>query len=352
MKALRVAIATAGIWWAYTSAGAQAPKVERVREIGCEDCGDARQFASTWDLLVTPAGEVLVVDRDAPTLRMFDNTGKPMWGRGRPGAGPGEYKFVLRAALGPNGAVHVVDMGPRRLTRLNADGSVAKSLVFPLFPSAVASKGRDGELVVLTDDFRGKGTLERWSPTADAPARIAAVAMPDPRGGGSISPSVAIAPNGDIAYVSSTDEYVIHRLTANGQTMPDIVRSIPRLRRTPEEVAAVRARAGLNQAKVAQEAKQSAVRPARGFESEDRFTYKPHASADALRYDDSGRLWVRTQRGTAKSTVFDVFGSGGGYVGEVTIPMAVEAYSLAGAYLATAGERADGIPVVTIWTVR
>ena len=331
---------------------AQAPRVERVSEIGCEDCGDTRQFASTWDVAITPGGDLLVVDRDAPTLRMFDKTGKPLWARGRPGAGPGEYKFVLRAALGAGGTVHVVDMSQRRLTRLGADGSVTKSLVFPFFPSAVGAKARDGEIVVLTDNFRGGGTLERWSPSGDAPVRVATVTMPQPGADGSISPSAAVAPNGDIAWVSSTDEYVIHRLGASGQALPDIVRSIPRLRRTPEELAAVRARAGINQAKVAQEAKQSGGRSAKGLESDDRFIYKPHASADALRYDDSGRLWIRTQRGTPKTTVFDVFGASGEYDGEVTIPMAVEAYSLAGSYLATAGERADGIPVVTIWTVR
>jgi hypothetical protein len=332
------------------SALAQVPKVERVSEIGCDDCGDARQFASTWDVVITAAGDVLVVDRDAPTLRMFDKGGKPLWSRGRRGAGPGEYKFVLRAALSPDGSVHVVDMGQRRLTRLGRDGSVAKSLAFPFFPSAAGAKGQAGEIIVLTDDFRGNGTLERWLPGAETPVRIAKVTMPEP--GASISPSVAVAPNGDIAYVGSTDDYVIHRMASNGQPLPHIVRSIPRLRRTPEELAAVRARVGMSQAKVAQEMKQSGGRTVKGLESEDHFTYKPHASADALRYDDSGRLWVRTQRGTARTTVFDVFGAGGGYIGEVVIPMAVASYSLAGSYLATAGERADGIPVVTIWTVR
>ena len=347
----RFALAILGLAVISQYARAQVPKVERVREIGCEDCGDARQFASTWDVVVTEAGDVLVVDRDAPTLRMFDKSGKPLWGRGRAGAGPGEYKFVLRAALGPNGAIHVVDMSQRRVTRLAPDGSVAKSLVFPFFPSAAGAKAHDGEIVILTDDFRGKGTLERWSPSADAPTRVASVTMPEPGGGGSVSPSVAVAPNGDIAYVSSTDEYVIHRMASNGQALPDIVRSIPRLRRTPEELAAVRARVGLSQAKVAQE-KKSGGQQVKGFESEDRFTYKPHASADALRYDDSGRLWIRTLRGTGKTTVFDLFSAAGAYVGEVTIPLAVEAYSLAGSYLATAGENAAGIPVVTIWTVR
>jgi hypothetical protein len=284
---------------------------------------------------------------------MFDKTGKPVWGRGRPGAGPGEYKFVLRAALGSDGTVHVVDMRQRRLTRIAADGSVAKTLVVPFFTAAAGARGRDGEVVILTDDFRGHGTLERWTASSDTPTRVASVDNPEPGSSVSVSPSVAVAPNGDIAYVSSADQYAIHRVSASGQPLPDIVRSIPRVRRTAEEIAALRGRMQMvGAAKSSQESKQSGGGSTKVLPDEDRYAFKPHASADALRYDDAGRLWFRTMRGTDKTTVFDVFAPAGTYIGEVTIPMAVEAYSLAGTYLATAGERADGIPVVTIWTVR
>ena len=84
---------------------------------------------------------------------------------------------------------------------------------------------------------------------------------------------------------------------------------------------------------------------------DERFRFKPHASADALRYDDAGRLWVRTLRGTDTSTVFDLFSGAGAYLGEVTLPTRVESYSLAGSYLATATDRADGTPMVVLWTV-
>jgi hypothetical protein len=85
--------------------------------------------------------------------------------------------------------------------------------------------------------------------------------------------------------------------------------------------------------------------------NEDPLELKPHAPADALRYYDAGRLWVHTMRGTGRTTVFDVFAPNASYVGEVTIPLPVQAYSLAGSYLATAGERVDGVPVVVLWTV-
>ncbi|HUQ84421.1 MAG TPA: hypothetical protein VM076_24925 [Gemmatimonadaceae bacterium] len=331
---------------------AQLPRIERLTEIGCEDCGDARQLASTWDVAVTESGDVMVVDRDAPTLRLFDRTGKPVWGRGRPGAGPGEYRYAMRAALGRDGVAQVVDMRLRRLTRLAADGSVAQSLPVPFFPAGVAVRRQAGELVFLTEDFKGGGTLQRWAQAADAPVKLAAFDTPLP-GSDSFSPSVAVAPNGDVAYLSSADTYRIHRVSASGAALPEIVRDIPRPHMSAEEIAATQQRMGMvgGTAKASSEQTQSGgsksvLPPAR------RLDLRPHVSADGLRYDDAGRLWVRTQRAVGRTTVFDIFGANGAFVGELTVPAKVESFALAGSYLATAGEREDGVPVVVLWSVR
>jgi len=334
------------------SGRAQAPRVERVTEIGCEDCGDARQLASTWDVAVNEAGDVLAVDRDAPTLRLFDKTGRVVWGRGRPGAGPGEYRFPMRGTFGPNGTVQVVDMRLRRLTRLAQDGSVAQSLTIPFFVAGVAAQGRQGNLVFLTDDFKRTGALHRWASTAETPVQVLSFPTPPP-GEATLSASVAVAPNGDIAFMPSADTYEIRRLSPTGQSIASVVRSIARPRRSAEEIAAMKQRLNMvgATAKATQEQKQSGGSKSL-LSDEDRFEFKPHASVDALRYDDAGRLWVRTTRGTDKTTVFDVFAPAGTFLGEVTLPIKADAYSLAGSYLATASERADGIPVVLLWSVR
>ena len=353
MRRISFAIAGWGLACTFGFAGAQVPKVERVIEIGCEDCGDARQFASTWDVMVTEVGDVLVVDRDAPTLRLFDKTGKSLWTRGRPGSGPGEYRFAMRAALGPDGVVQVVDMRSRRLTRLARDGSVAQSLTVPFFPAGIGVRRQTGEVVFMTDDFKGGGTLQRWPQSAEAPTKVATFATPVPGEATAISPSVAVAPNGDVAYLASGDTYRVLRLSAAGKPLDDITRDIPRPKRTPEELAEVEKRIGsMGAAKAAAEGKQSSGSKPLMPSTASRYEFKSHAATDGLRYDDGGRLWVRTMRGTGKSTVFDIFSALGAYVGEVTLPIAVEAYSLGGSYLATATERADGIPVVVLWVVR
>jgi len=337
---------------AVAPAHSQVPRLERLTEIGCQDCGDARQLSSTWDVAVNEAGDVLVIDRDAPTLRMFDRTGRSVWGRGRPGAGPGEYRFAMRAAMGPGGTVHVVDMRLRRLTRLASDGTIAKSLTIPFFVVGSAARGRQGELVFLSDDFNSTGTLYRWSATEDVPVKLLSFPTPPP-GEASLSGSVAVAPNGVVAYLSTADTYAIHRLTPAGQPLPALVRDIPRPRRTPEEIAALKGRMSMvgAAAKASQEQKQAGASKSL-LSDDDRFQFKPHTGTDALRYDDAGRLWVRTMRGTTSTTVFDIFAPTGAFVGEVTMPLRVDAYSLAGSYLATATERDDGTPIVVLWSVK
>jgi hypothetical protein len=205
----------------------------------------------------------------------------------------------------------------------------------------------------MTDDFKGGGTLQRWPQAAETPAKVATFATPMPGEASAISPSVAVAPNGDIAYLVTGDTYRIARLSAAGKALADVTRDIPRPKRTPAELAEVEKRIGsMGVAKAAAEGKQSSGSKALMPSTASRYEFKAHAATDGLRYDDTGRLWVRTMRGVGQSTVFDIFLASGTYVGELVLPIAVESYSLAGSYLATATEREDGITVIVVWAVR
>jgi hypothetical protein len=175
--------------------------------------------------------------------------------------------------------------------------------------------------------------------------------MPEPGSGRVFSPSVAVAPNGDVAFLATGERYEIQRISATGQPLPPVVRDIPRVRRSPEEIAASQQRQMVGSSeKSSQERQQTGG--SRPLLPRPSIEYRLHAATDGLRYDDAGRLWVKTMRADGPSTVFDVFAASGQYLGEVTVPMKVETYALAGRYLATAGIREDnGIPVVVLWTV-
>ena len=107
----------------------QAPTVTRDFTIGCADCSGALQFASLQTLEISPKGEILVVDRDNPMVRLFDATGKPVWSGGRKGRGPGEYQYILRGAFRSDGGLDLVDFTGMRLTTLGPDHNVVGTQV-------------------------------------------------------------------------------------------------------------------------------------------------------------------------------------------------------------------------------
>ena len=329
---------------------AQVPTLTRVREIGCSDCGTAAQFATIRDVMATDSGGVLVLSSEAPALRFFDATGAVRWTAGREGTGPGEYRLPIRAAIGPRG-LQVVDMTSRRITRLDAGGKFVGSASLNGFASAVGARGRTGEIVVLLDDFRGTFTLQRWTP-ADSGKVVGPVPKSAAAQAGTLTiPSIAVSPTGQVAVLRDPNEYRILVLSPTGETFSEIVRDIPRVQRTPAEIAAVEKRRQAAASRVSSERSQRGgsgpAVPIRPPSDE----LKPHISIDGLRFDDQGRLWARTMRGNESSTVFDVFGSDWKYLGEVRVPATIGAYSIAGRWFVADVESDDGTPRVAVFEI-
>ena len=335
------------------AADAQVPTIERITRIGCAECAAGpMQLTTIYDVAVTDSGDIVVADRSPPMIRVFDRTGRVLWSGGQSGGGPGEYRFPMRVAIGPDRSITVVDMRARRLTRLNRDGTVKASEPILAFPAAAAARGRSGELVLMMDDFRGPYALERWGATADKTVPHATIPRPaSPVGPGVIMPSIAVAPSGIIAFGTDPFTYRIARLGPDAKPLPDIVRDIPRQKRSEAEMKELADRMSLGPARRGAEASVSRAPAAGGPPSVD-LTMKPFFPLDGLRYDDSGRLWVLTTRGGEQQTVFDLFAPAGGFLGSVTLPAHVGTFALAGTFLATGGEDADGIPHVTLWRVK
>ena len=207
-------------------------------------------------------------------------------------------------------------------------------------------------MVILVDDFRGTFTLVRWSPT-DSGVSIGAVPKSAAAQAGTLTiPSIAVSPAGQVAVVRDPNEYRILVLSPTGQTIRELTRDIPRLKRTPEEIAAMERRRQAATTRFRDERAQrggsAPVVPIRPPSDE----LKPHISIDGVRFDDSGRLWARTMRGNESTTVFDLFAPDGSYLGEVTVPAFVGAFSLAGRWLVTDSESPDGTPRIVVWEVR
>jgi hypothetical protein len=347
---MRAFITLALIAW-ITPAYAQLPTLTRAGEIGCSDCGTAAQFATIRDVVVGDSGHVLVLSSEEPTLRYFDRSGAVRWTAGRAGTGPGEYRLPTRAALGPRG-IQVIDMTLRRLTRLDPAGKFLSAAPLNGFASSAGARGRTGELVVLMDDFRGTFTLQRWS-ASDSGQTIGTVPRSAAAQAGTLTiPSIAVSPAGRIAVLRDPNDYRILLLSPAGEAVAEIVRDIPRVKRTPAEIAAVERRRQAAADRVRSERGQRGgsgpAVPIRPPSDE----LKPHVSIDGLRFDDAGRLWARTMRGNESSTVFDLFASDGKYLGEVLVSAVIGTFSIAGRWFVADTESDDGTPRAVFWEIR
>jgi hypothetical protein len=325
---------------------AQAPTVTRKLTIGCESCAGASQFSTIYDVSVSSTGQVLVTNKDAPMLRLFDQTGTSIWAGGQKGKGPGEFLMPYRSTIVDSGMV-IVDMTNGRVTDLAPSGQLVGSMPLLGFATTVGVTPR-GEMIFGFDAMGRSFKIGRRAPGASTVDDV--VAFP----GSMKNKSVAVAPNGTMAVSLDGVVYQIIRVSASGKTIDTFVRDVERPRRTSVEEAEHRSNLNrgmaMMQAEMKRQGHETKAKPP-AIPAEER-GLKGHIVVDGLRFDAANRLWVLTQHGDETKTVFDVFSPSGAYLGAVIIPMRVTQFALGGSYLATAGENDDGIPVVTVWSVK
>jgi len=327
---------------------AAVPALELVVEIGCESCDGPLQLGSVLDVDVDQTGRILVTTGEAPMLRLFDHRGKLIWIAGDEGTGPGEFRRPMRALLGSS-VIQVVDMTLRRVTRLDPDGRFRSSVPLRGFPTAVAPAVRSESFVILVDDFRGGLRLDRWTAT-DSGTTQALIAPPGERRPGTIVFSaLAVAPDGRLAYAPDVDNYRIDLLSPDGAPLGAITREVARVKRTPEERAALDRLTARVSARVRGERRNEPTRAPRPSGDPD---WKPHLAIDGLRFDDAGRLWVRSMRGDQVSSVFDLFTAAGSFAGEVRLDGAVDRFAHAGHWIVVGGTTTADYPVVRLYRVR
>ncbi|MEP6835252.1 MAG: hypothetical protein ABJB74_17835 [Gemmatimonas sp.] len=342
LVSLSIAFAVLG-----ASGFAQAPTIQKEFTIGCESCGGALEFSNIADVGINSRGDVLVADKNAPFLREFSSTGKPLWSGGAKGKGPGEYIGITRIAWLSNGSYVIVDGSGNRVTALTPEHTVATTT--PLIAYSTTAAANNAGLIILGQElpmgrgfelFKWKtGVLDKIVPTVPA-------GKPAPTFDGA---SVAVAPNGNIALWPDANRYEIIRMDAAGLALPGIVRTVERVRYTVVEDSIRREHMARS---MAQMRKMAGITSGPPVAKPEPLQLKAHIYGDGMRYDPQGRLWVQTMRGNETHTVFDVFSPTGTFVGSVNMPEVVKQFALGGTWLVTASENEDGVPIVTRWRVR
>jgi hypothetical protein len=336
------------------------PILEEVSRFGCLDC-QGPELLSVLFLTVTSDGTVYVLDRYEPFVRVFDSRGELRHAFGVAGQGPGELgvdvqvEFLPGIAVYPrlDGSMLVHEAIPPTLTAFDAGGNFTEEvrLDIPVRIPRGSVWDAEAERVYLSSAYPGEGSrIDRFDlagqSTVPATTILSLVDTFPPIEEEPPRPatplSMALAPGGGIA-LGNPWTYRIRMFEPDGAHRRDIQRQIARPRKSD--------------ARMSEERELLRQRAARsGGEVEDPHPDASHFRHGALDFDDTGRLWVATNRGGDGNTVFDLFDRGGAYLGEVSLPASLEpgtdtlrAYALAGGLLVAVVVDPNGNHSIGVW---
>jgi hypothetical protein len=338
---------------AMPGAHAQAPTLAPVAAFGCENCSDLTLFAGISALAVGPAGEILIADRSAPLVRIFDSQGRSLSSFARSGSGPGELRSPIALARRADKSVHLVDLGRRAVISFDSSGAARQSVQIDGFPTVASFAARDGSVVVgLTGPMNPTMRIVRISDSGKVSPLFEAGERDFPARGahGMATLSIAVAPDGSFVVGDGAGEYLIRRYSSTGALLSEIRRDIAKVKRTQAELQEMARRRSDEIAKMQAMLGRGGAAPAADVSGipVERNYFDPYA----LQFDERGRLWVRAERGSSSDTVFDVFTAAGVYSGELRVDAKIGDFALGAGLLAAVVKSQGGAEQVRVWRVR
>ena len=222
--------------------------VEEIR-IGALDGGPAA-FGLINGLTVDDDGRIVVLDLDHRELRIFGRDGEPEGTIGREGEGPGEFRFPVDVAIGPNRTIWVFDVWNGRYEVIDPIGRPERSFPLVLPP--------DGDFP-WRGFVRPDGSFSQISPTRggarrsavygigpDLSIRDSVLTPPGPpdrerclrvpadvalgrcvRSPASVRSLVAIDGEGNLWSADRTDTYRLIKQSPRGDTLAVVTRDAP-----------------------------------------------------------------------------------------------------------------------------
>ncbi len=130
--------------------------------IGVLNGPEEYQFVGVSSAARQSDGDLVVVDRAAQTVRLYDHEGTFVRTLGGPGSGPGEFQDPSQVVVTPGDSVVVWDAAAYRITRFDPAGGlagvetvdlgrIAKAIEPPLYPGTVEPLQDGGLLVRLVE---------------------------------------------------------------------------------------------------------------------------------------------------------------------------------------------------------
>ncbi len=118
--------------------------------------GSPGEFANPTGILRATDGRFVVTDMNAPTVRLYDRTGRFVRDIGRAGAGPGEYRVPMPTLYRDTLLIH--DGGLHRVSVMTLDGKGVRTMAVPNSASCCQPPMVDaaGHLVIASYTARGR----------------------------------------------------------------------------------------------------------------------------------------------------------------------------------------------------
>lgn len=352
VHAAMLSLAAVALMHARPVAGQSVPAVEAIARIGCGACDGPAAFADIGYIAIGPANTIYAIDSTEPHVRVFRENGEAVTAFGRRGDGPGEFRGPSFIDVRPDGGLTILDIRTRRMSRLAPDGTELETFPLRQFPIAAAAT-ESGDLWLATTDFRAPTlSIEWWPAGADASQPITRLSPDFPKRDESTPSSIvalAASPAGGFAIADGAFFYRIGLHDSHGERTAWIDREIPRRKLTAAEVAEEEARRDRNARRMA------AMRVAEGGAPGSPPPVpevRAHFLRDALQYDRRGRLWVRTERGTADEAIFDLFDPQNRFIGELSVPGRMRRFAIGGDLLAGVVYDADEAQYIQLYRIR
>jgi len=353
---------------------AEPARLEEVARLGCGVCGGPEQLAVAY-VAIEGSGQTYLIDRFEPFIRVFNTEGRLRSSFGIAGEGPGEMGtrlpgvpleppiglyFTREGEAGPDDGggdgLLIHDLMPARLARFDRDGEYIETIRLDgalTFPAGRAFDAANNHVYLATYQLRmfsenPGSSIHRFDlPDGEESNVLSGEDFPiESTEGGAPSQRYPFAATARKFAIGDAQRYLVFTFDADGaragrfgRNLPLPEKSVAELAREREELEAASERSG---------------QPA-----PDPDPRKPHFLVGSFDYDDRGRLWIQTTRGSAGQTIFDIFDEAGMFLGEVTAPVDVseaanplaKLFDAEGAYLATATTDAEGNDFVIVWRV-
>ena len=295
-------------------------------------------------------GRIVVANRSTHELRYYDDTGNYLYSAGRKGQGPGEFEYIAWTASCRADSVFAYDIGTRRLSVFDGQGKFARSVMLQLpggvTPYGAATCAPDGTFL-----FAGWPVFSR-DPGPSRPLRPLALIASD----GTALTSFGEFPGGERYtyvsdgrvtgsgprplgretfhvlgdgrfYLATSDEYEIRVYSVTGELQMLIRGSGPDLAITESHI---------NRFVSDQLSRTTTDNQRRSWERQYRNMGFPKTfpAYSRLLLDKLGNLWVQGYLRPGESQpAWNVFGSEGMQIAEVSTPPGLHVYEIGANYV-------------------